>query len=175
MADRLIQTGTLSDIADAIRAKTGKSAIMTPLEMPEEIASIETGGGGSLPSIISKIDGGSFTLSSDTQGTAYSISHNLGVVPKGFVFWTEDALSGTEATRFIANAYMTVADITKSNNTHYDAVGSVYILYNGNTTSINASLSSSAVDDYMTTSVIKWNNSAVYYKSGLTYKWIAWA
>lgn len=175
MADRLIQTGTLSDIADAIRAKTGKSAIMTPLEMPEEIASIETGGGGSLPSIISKIDGGSFTLSSDTQGTEYSISHNLGVVPKGFVFWTEDALSGIEATRYIANAYMTVADITSRNNTHYDAVGSVYILYNGNTTAISASLSSSAVDNYMTTSVIKWNNSAVYYKSGLTYKWIAWA
>ena len=36
MADRLIQTGTLTDIADAIRAKTGKTATMTPLEMPSE-------------------------------------------------------------------------------------------------------------------------------------------
>ena len=44
MADRLIQTGTLTDIADAIRAKTGKSATMTPLEMPSEIASISGGG-----------------------------------------------------------------------------------------------------------------------------------
>lgn len=175
MGTKIIQDGTLTDIADAIRAKTGKSATMTPLEMPTEIASIETGGGGSLPSIISKIDGGSFTPSSDTQGTAYAISHNLGVVPKCFVIWTEDALSGTEAIRYMSNAYMTVTDITRSNDTHYDATGAVYILYNGNTTSINASLSSSAVDDYMTTSVIKWNNSAVYYKSGLTYKWIAWA
>ena len=43
MADRLIQTGTLTDIADAIRAKTGKTATMTPLEMPSEIESIESG------------------------------------------------------------------------------------------------------------------------------------
>lgn len=44
MADRIIQTETLTDIADAIRAKTGKSAAMTPLAMPSEIGSIQTGG-----------------------------------------------------------------------------------------------------------------------------------
>lgn len=32
-----------SDIADAIRAKTGKSDTMTPAEMPTEIGSISTG------------------------------------------------------------------------------------------------------------------------------------
>lgn len=37
-------TDTFSDIADAIRAKTGSSATMTPAQMPTEIASI--GGGG---------------------------------------------------------------------------------------------------------------------------------
>lgn len=42
-----IQEDTLTDIADAIRAKTGKSDEMTPLEMPDEIASISGGGGGS--------------------------------------------------------------------------------------------------------------------------------
>ena len=45
MGTKIIQDGTLTDIADAIRAKTGKSETMTPLEMPTEIASIETGGG----------------------------------------------------------------------------------------------------------------------------------
>lgn len=35
---------TLTDIADAIRAKTGGSATMTPSEMPAEIASIPSGG-----------------------------------------------------------------------------------------------------------------------------------
>lgn len=46
MADYLIQDSTLSGIADAIRAKTGKSAAMTPVQMPSEIDSIQTGGGG---------------------------------------------------------------------------------------------------------------------------------
>lgn len=43
MANRIIQTDTLTDIADAIRAKTGKSASMTPAEMVTEIGSIQTG------------------------------------------------------------------------------------------------------------------------------------
>lgn len=46
MADRRISTGTLTDIANAIRSKTGKSALITPQEMASEIESIETGGSG---------------------------------------------------------------------------------------------------------------------------------
>lgn len=46
MSTYLINSGTLDDIADAIRAKTGGSANITPLEMPEEIASISGGGHG---------------------------------------------------------------------------------------------------------------------------------
>lgn len=41
-------TDTFSDIADAIRAKTGKSDTMTPAQMPTEIASISGGGTDSL-------------------------------------------------------------------------------------------------------------------------------
>ena len=44
MSTMLIQSGTLDDIADAIRAKTGGSASMTPLQMPTEIANIPSGG-----------------------------------------------------------------------------------------------------------------------------------
>lgn len=36
-------TDTFSDIADAIRAKTGSSATMTPSQMPTEIGNISTG------------------------------------------------------------------------------------------------------------------------------------
>ena len=45
MSSLIIQSETLDDIATAIRSKTGKSASMTPLEMPAEIRSIEGGGG----------------------------------------------------------------------------------------------------------------------------------
>lgn len=38
-------TDTFSDIADAIRAKTGSSATMTPAQMPGEIGNISTGDG----------------------------------------------------------------------------------------------------------------------------------
>lgn len=43
-----ITRGQLEDVADAIRLKTGKSAKMTVAEMPNEINSIEPGGGGGL-------------------------------------------------------------------------------------------------------------------------------
>ena len=46
MSEYLIQDTTLTDIADAIREKTGKTDAMTPLEMPGEIAAIQGGGGG---------------------------------------------------------------------------------------------------------------------------------
>lgn len=50
-----IQDSTLADIADAIREKTGKSASMTPLEMPDEIKSI-SGGGSNWETIFSDND-----------------------------------------------------------------------------------------------------------------------
>ena len=47
MAYYLIQDTTLAGIAEAIRAKTGKTDMIPPLNMPTEIGSIQTGGGGS--------------------------------------------------------------------------------------------------------------------------------
>lgn len=44
MATYKIESGTLDAIAAAIRSKTSKTAEMTPLEMPAEILSIESGG-----------------------------------------------------------------------------------------------------------------------------------
>jgi len=43
MSNLIIQSGTLDDIADAIRAKTGSQASMTPAQMVTNIASIPTG------------------------------------------------------------------------------------------------------------------------------------
>ena len=47
MSYYLIQDTTLAGIAEAIRAKTGKTDMIPPLNMPTEIGSIQTGGGGS--------------------------------------------------------------------------------------------------------------------------------
>ena len=45
MADYLIHDSTIEDIADAIRSKTGSSALIYPEDMASEIDSIQTGGG----------------------------------------------------------------------------------------------------------------------------------
>ena len=46
MADYLIKDTTLTNIADAIRAKKSSTDTYTPAEMATAISSIETGGGG---------------------------------------------------------------------------------------------------------------------------------
>lgn len=48
-----IQGTTLTSIADAIRAKTGKTDPISPLNMPTEIAGIETGAVDSYTVIVS--------------------------------------------------------------------------------------------------------------------------
>lgn len=176
MAWYRIAENVLDAIANAINAKTGGTSPMTPVDMVSEIASIPSGGG-SLPSVISKIDGGSFTLASDTAGITQSISHSLGVVPKGFVIWTEDELSGTEATRYISNCNVAVANIVDKNSNNYIASGAATITYNGNAslTTSNTLLTAANVQNYMDATQIRWNNSLLFYKAGLTYKWLAWA
>ena len=68
-------------------------------------------GGGSLPPVISKIDGGSFTLASVTDVRNYSISHNLGEKPKCFVIWSDDVVYGTgETDMMVVNIMLKVCD-----------------------------------------------------------------
>lgn len=62
MADYMIKGETLTNIANAIRAKSGSSATMTPEQMSTEIENISTGGGdidalidGSLTEITSNV------------------------------------------------------------------------------------------------------------------------
>lgn len=66
MATRRIDTRTLTDIAEAIRAKTGDAAAMTPTEMAAGIADIRT----------VRMAAGTFSLS--TNGYPPVLTHNLG-------------------------------------------------------------------------------------------------
>lgn len=81
MAEYLIQSKTLDDIADAINAKTGGSSSMTPAEMVEAIGSISSGGGGLV------IDEGTFTLASNAA--SYSVPHSLDTVPTIVLIYPE--------------------------------------------------------------------------------------
>ena len=53
MAKIFIEESTLSNIGKSIRAKTGKTSKISPLIMPTEIASIQTGDGGSSSPVLS--------------------------------------------------------------------------------------------------------------------------
>lgn len=71
MAEYLIQSETLDDIADAINAKTGGSSAMTPAEMAAAIGSISGG------------DLGDFTLL-DTITISESVASVLVTYPQGY-------------------------------------------------------------------------------------------
>ena len=58
MAKVFIEESSLTAIGDAIREKTGGSDLLNPLDMPEAIAAIETGGGSAdLPEEAFKVTG----------------------------------------------------------------------------------------------------------------------
>lgn len=76
MGIKTVQDSSLTAIADAIRAKTGKSASMQfPADFVSEIGSIETGGGGSdmLPTFIANQNVGSYTFN-DTSVTDWQFA-----------------------------------------------------------------------------------------------------
>ena len=72
MAKYTINDTTLTSIADAIRAKGGTSAALTPSQMAEAIAAIQAGGGGGAEILGHKVAYGSFTLTEDTT-TKYTV------------------------------------------------------------------------------------------------------
>lgn len=82
-----IQDTTLTDIADAIRSKTGKTASMTPIEMPDEIESI---GGGSATLITKTITANGTYSASDDSADGYS-SVTVNVPSSAASSWTKVA------------------------------------------------------------------------------------
>lgn len=73
----------LSAIGDAIREKTGNTVLLGLDEMPDMIRGIISGGNGLT------YDMGSFVLDAD-HSVAFTVSHNLGKVPKLIIVWTDD-------------------------------------------------------------------------------------
>lgn len=136
-------------------------------------------GGGSLPSQISKIDGGSFTLTSDTTGTNHWISHNLGVLPKAIVIWTEDSelLTSTAAVaqRYIISSLLVLVDWVTGSAQNGIFPTHLFRNTNGATSNTGSPITQAAVGNYIQTT--RFNNAlgAAYYKANVEYKWIAFA
>lgn len=69
MAEYIIQSETLDDIADAINAKTGGTTSMTPAQMVTEIGSIETGAAIADGIVITARDANGFATAATLYGT----------------------------------------------------------------------------------------------------------
>lgn len=90
-------TDKLVAIADAIRGKTGDTALLTLDEIAAAIAGIQSGSGSGLA-----YDMGEFVLEYDTN-SAY-INHNLGENPGYILVWTDDYVGVTNPNRDNATA-----------------------------------------------------------------------
>lgn len=78
-------TDKLTNIANAIREKTGSTRTMNLEGMAAAIAGITGGGGAGLA-----YDMGEFVLDADVKGLDPSLPHNLGEIPEFILVWTED-------------------------------------------------------------------------------------
>lgn len=130
-------------------------------------------GGGSLPPVVSKIDGGSFTPTSETSTTDYSISHNLGEKPSGFVIWTDDVHYGTAGSDSIilVNLMLKVCNYSETDIAAYAATrkGKTGVFGQYNNT-----VAATAESSWLSASYIICGIGSTVYKAGVTYKWFAW-
>lgn len=126
--------------------------------------------GGSLPSVISKIDGGEFTFASNTAST-YHIAHSLGVVPKGFVIWTDDVDISTAKNNI---AIRGVFIVDESANGSVTSCLYQMGVYNNNFNNYTRTVGSN-YSGYANANYISYNVSNTSYQAGANYKWLAWA
>ena len=86
MAEYLIQDSTLTEIADAIRSKNGKSESISVKNMAQAISALSIGDGSSKNIIMAsgKVIGG-------TDKTI-TIQHNLNVVPDVFIIYAQTSV-----------------------------------------------------------------------------------
>lgn len=125
-------------------------------------------GGGSLPSGISAIATGEYTVSTDFATTKQTVTHNLGVVPDMVLFF---------ATENIATTYSMLFALRSTKMGYRSSAYNLFLGYHaGNST--NVSMTNSNGSNYgvsnltETTFQIASHGSSYYWRSG-TYKWIA--
>lgn len=127
-------------------------------------------GGGTLPSSISKIDGGSFTFAT-IQNSVYHITHNLGVVPRGFVIWSDSVDLSTTGNNSVIRGVFIVDNAAENRVTSF-----LYQMtaYNGNFSNYARSVGSN-YSGYANENYINYNVSNVSFAAGVEYKWFAFA
>lgn len=135
-------------------------------------------GGGSLPSVTSKIDGGSFILASDESVQSHRIAHDLCENPKGFAIWTEE-LTEAEADDLIHLIYASFYNYNFAKTSTASNLGcGLYLRRNKDGSAAAASglpVNATQFGYWINSNSIGVDAGSTYYKAGVTYKWLAWA
>lgn len=141
-------------------------------------------GGGGLPSLIDKIDAGTFTVNAKLN-TAQTINHNLGVAPDMWVCWaniltqedyerfiesTTTIVQGIAGGIYIKSLFQRISSTSNRINTFYSFVGTA----NNGTSPITVSAdnANAAIPTSTTFTVMRSSNNT-YFKPDFTYTWVA--
>jgi len=129
------------------------------------------GGGGSLPSVISKIDGGSFTFAADTAIQSNKINHSLGIKPKGYIIWSESVMTDDVAYANQTLMFSYGIGLPWKNAGTTNDVGYSYAMWRRTNGAVSENNSGNpTISD---TQIAP--NGFYYWRGGVTYKWLAWA
>lgn len=135
--------------------------------------------GASLPSIISALAGGSFTLSESARCNTQQIQHGMAAVPKGFFIWSDDAFTETgtgDTTLYFESGYFSNIDTRNASGAVAGYFACQYYRQSDMRVSLNNGIRTSAqISGYVNATNICMNNSTESFQGGKTYKWLAWA
>lgn len=166
----------IQSLLTAANTKTGESDTTLTDAVQTLIDGYGQGGGGSLPSVISKIDGGSFTLSNDTQCNTYSITTTLNDPAKYFLIWTDDLDSfGAISNKGLILAMVNIRQFeSASGTTRYGCYSYIQRQTNGSSyQSISTMTYANQPGKFTGNNTINYNVSDTYYIAGKLYKWLA--
>lgn len=131
------------------------------------ISSIVAGGG--LPSGISKIAFGEYTVTSAFTTTRQTVTHNLGTTPDMVIFYYDNGN--------IATTYSMLFAIRSSKLGYRSSAYNSYYAYHGNSTTTvtmaNSNNANYGVGNLTNTTFTIQSHSTSYYWRANTYKWIA--
>lgn len=129
-----------------------------------------SGGGGGLPTGISKVAMGTYTVSSDFTTTRQTVTHNMGVAPQLILFYADG--------QNIATTYSMLAALRFTQMGYRGSAYVQYMIYHGNSTSTvtttNSNSTTAGISNVTSTTFqIASYSSSYYWRGGYTYKWIA--
>jgi hypothetical protein len=168
--------------ADAIRAKTGGSSPI-PYDyannkgFADAIAAIPSGGGG-LPTGISAIDAGEFTVASNTLCESYNIPTQLGIPAKGFVIFSDDLTNfEVQTVKGLLSCSVNIFNFESASGANrYGYYSYIQRQVNGNTYGGVTFMSySNQPEKFANGERIRYAVSDTYYIANKKYKWFAWA